>query len=75
MKTFNFGERRLNKEQQEAFIRGYEAKLEEVESTGWAAARDKYNLDYPHKVNNYSLNGYAYASGESEALLDSYKQD
>ena len=75
MKTFNFTERRLNKEQQEAFIRAYEAKLEEVESMGWTAARDKYNLDYPLKVNNYSLNGYAYASGESEALLDSYKQD
>lgn len=75
MKTFNFSERRLNKEQQEAFVRGYQAKLEEVKSIGWVAARDKYNLGYPHKVNSYSLNGYAYACGEHEALLDSYKQD
>lgn len=75
MKTFNFADRRLNKEQQEAFVRGYHAKLEEVKAMGWTAARDKFNLDYPHKVNNYSLNGFVYASGEHEALLDSYKQD
>ena len=75
MKTFSFTHRRFNKEQQEAFIRGYEAKIQEVESTGWTASLDKFNLDYPRKVNNYSPNGYAFAMGEHEALLDSYKQD
>lgn len=69
MKTFNFTDRRLNKEQEIAFINGYEAKLKEVNVMGWSAARDKFNIENPrdHKP---SMLGYAFASGEMEALLD-----
>jgi len=74
MKTFNFTDRRLSQEQQEAFVRGYQAKIEEVKSMGWTAARDKFNLDNPADQNP-SMLGYAFACGEHEALLDSYKQD
>jgi len=42
MKTFNFADRRLNKEQEVAFIDGYEAKLKEIQTMGWTAARDSF---------------------------------
>ena len=70
MKTFNFANRRLNKEQEMAFINGYEVKLKEIEAMGFSAARDKFNLDNPLGFKP-SLLGYAFASGEMEALLDS----
>jgi hypothetical protein len=69
MKTFNFADRRLNKEQEIAFISGYEAKIKEVESMGWNSARDKFNLDNPADQSP-SMLGYAFACGEMEALLD-----
>lgn len=69
MKTFNFADRRLNKEQELAFINGYESKLKDIESMGWCAARDKFNMDNPADQKP-SMLGYAFASGEMEALLD-----
>lgn len=69
MKTFNFSDRRLNKDQEIAFINGYDAKAKEIESMGWIAARDKFNMDNPAD-NQPSMLGYAYACGEMEALLD-----
>ena len=70
MKTFNFSDRRFNEQQKEAYMAGYEAKKQEVESMGWAAARDKFNLDNPADVKP-SLSGYAYACGEMDCLLAS----
>jgi len=69
MKTFNFADRRLNKEQEIAFINGYEEKLEEIKSMGWPASRDSFNWANDN-IKVYSNLGYAYASGEMEALLD-----
>lgn len=73
MKNFNFSDRRLNKEQEIAFINGYDAKTKEIESMGWVAARDLFN--WANANIKPTLLGYAYACGEMEALLDSYKQD
>ena len=70
MTTFNFSDRRLNEEQKEAYIAGWEAMTEEVKLMGWAAARDKFNLDNPSDVKP-SLNGYAYACGGVDYLLSS----
>ena len=69
MTTFNFSDRRLNKEQEVAFINGYEAKLKEIQTMGWIAARDSFNWANDN-ITTYSNLGYAYASGEMEALLD-----
>lgn len=69
MKTFNFADRCLNKEQEIAFINGYEAKLEEIQSTGLAAARDSFNWANDN-IRIYSSLGYAYSAGEMEALVD-----
>ena len=71
MTTFNFSDRRLNEQQKEAYIAGYEAKNQEVESMGWVAARDKFNLDNPANVKP-SPNGYAYACGGMDCLLASH---
>lgn len=68
MTTFNFSGRRFNEQQKEAYMAGYEAKKQEVESLGWVAARDKFNLDNPSDAKP-SLNGYAYACGEMDYLL------
>ena len=68
MTTFNFSGRRFNEQQKEAYIAGYEAKNQEVESIGWIAARDKFNIDNPADIRP-SLNGYAYACGEIDCLL------
>lgn len=72
MKTFNFSDRRLNKEQQEAFINGYELMVESIESIGWQEAKDLFNWANEN-IKIYSTLGHAFASGEMEALID-YKQ-
>lgn len=69
MKTFNFANRRLSQEQQEAFIKGYDVKVMEIKSIGWSAARDSFNWANDN-IKNVSNIGYAYACGEMEALLD-----
>ena len=69
MKTFNFSDRRLNEEQQEAFINGYESMLSNVASMGWTAARDLFNWSNDN-IKIYSNLGYAYAAGEMEVLVD-----
>jgi len=69
MKTFNFSDRRLNKEQQEAFIRGYESMLSDVARMGWTDARDLFNWSNDN-IRIYSSLGHAFAAGEMEALLD-----
>jgi len=43
MKTFNFSDRRLSKEQQEAFIHGYESMLLDVASMGTTGKRNRWN--------------------------------
>lgn len=47
MTDFNFANRKLNAQQQEAYVSGWEAMTEEVKQMGWVAARDKFNLDNP----------------------------
>jgi hypothetical protein len=73
MVDFNFADRKLNKQQQEAYINGWEAMTEEVKQLGWVAARDKFNLDNPplDLKRNLTLNGYAYACGGLDYLLKS----
>ena len=69
MKNFNFTNRCLTKEQELAFINGYEVKIKEIESVGWSAARDSFNLAN-NSIKVYSNLGYAFSCGEMEALLD-----
>lgn len=69
MKIFDFSDRRLNKEQQEAFINGYESMISNVDSMGWNAARALFNWSNDN-IKVYSNLGYAFAAGEMEALLD-----
>lgn len=55
----------------EAWYKGYDTKMTEIESLGWAAARDEFNRVYPPgKPGNYSPAGLQYAYGEFQALVD-----
>lgn len=54
-----------------AYHAGYAAKLREIDDMGWEAARDKFNLDYPHDSRLCSMTSWHYAKGEIYALLAS----
>lgn len=54
-----------------AFYAGYESKVAEIAQMGWAAARDKFNLENPPGQKwTGSADGLAYAHGEFQALSD-----
>ena len=52
------------------YLAGYDSKIEEIRGMGWDAARDKFNLDYPHGWKPKNNGAYYYASGEIDALAD-----
>ena len=54
-----------------SFFEGYDAKVSEIKSIGFVAARDKLNLDYPTgKKYKGSSEGFYFMQGEAQALLD-----
>jgi hypothetical protein len=62
----------MHEEHQADYMKGYEAKAQEIRDMGWQAARDKFNLDYPigRGKSPKTLGAYYYASGEIDALVD-----
>jgi len=57
-----------------AFICGHDDKSQEVAEMGWTAARDKFNEENPNGIGFLTLEGYYYAKGELQALVDTMKR-
>lgn len=52
-----------------AYFKGFEAKIEEISSMGWEAARNLFNSIYPPGTPwSGSSEGLQYARGEFDAL-------
>lgn len=58
-----------NPEFQNAYDAGFDAKQAEIKSMGFAASRDKFNMDNPVGQKFSSMAAYYYAEGEVDALL------
>jgi hypothetical protein len=59
-----------HQQHQNDFQNGYEAKAAELREMGFAAARDKFNLDNPVGHHPSSLAAYYYQAGELAALVN-----
>lgn len=57
-------------EHQSAFDAGRDQMLKEIKGMGFAAARDKWNMENPVGTNPLSLGSYYYAKGGLQALVD-----
>lgn len=53
-----------------AYSTGYESKMIEIRGMGFAAARDKFNIDNKIGERPKSLEAYYYAEGEMAALIE-----
>lgn len=61
----------MNPTRTEAFHKGYDAKVEEIQTIGWVAARDKFNGEnIPGEKWCGTPEGLQYAQGEYQALCD-----
>lgn len=58
-----------NPEFQSTYAAGFDAKQAEIKSMGFAASRDKFNMDNPVGQKPSSLAAYYYAKGEMDALV------
>ena len=58
-----------NPEFQNAYAAGFNAKQAEIKSMGFAASRDKFNMDNPVGQKPSSIAAYYYAEGEMDALV------
>ena len=58
-----------------AHINGYDNKAQEIAEMGWAAARDKFNLENQPVTHFGTLEAYHYAKGELQALCDTEEKN
>ena len=57
-----------------SYFNGYDSKVNEINSMGFDAARDKLNLDYPcSEKYSGSADGFYFMHGEADALVDHLK--
>lgn len=66
----NLSNRNFNDQQKQAFLSGYDTMIDKINNQGWEASRDEFNIANPYNVKYSSVDAYAYASGEFEALKD-----
>jgi hypothetical protein len=54
---------------QNTYAAGFNAKQAEINAMGFAASRDKFNMDNPVGQKHSSMAAYYYAEGEIDALV------
>ena len=60
---------------QNTYAAGFNAKQAEINAMGFAASRDKFNMDNPVGQKHSSMAAYYYAEGEMDALIAAQPSD
>jgi len=62
-----------HEKQRKVYLNGYEAMQESIADIGWHAARDEFNEAVPNGQSFLTQEGYYFAKGGLQALVDTMR--